>query len=59
MITFYIAHAVLSELLARPLDWTYPVARLAHSIGNVPMPGLQEPGSKQRVAGPVESKKKR
>ena len=59
LLTFYIAHAVLTELLGHPLDWTQPLARLAHGIGNVPMPGLQELGTKQRVAAPAESKKKR
>ena len=60
VLTFYIAHAVLSELLARPLDWTLPLARMAHALGNVPMPGLQPVGpSKSRVGGPPESKKKR
>lgn len=54
--TAFVAHAALSELLGRPLDFTQPVASAAHYVCNVPVPGL-EALAKQAV--PAESKKKR
>ena len=53
----FVAHAVLSELTGRPLDFTHPVSRAAHAVCCVPMPGL--PGVTAKPPGPAESKKKR
>ena len=38
--TVYVVHGLLSDLLKQPLDYTYPLAVVAHNITNVPMPGL-------------------
>lgn len=39
--TIFILHALASDLVGRPLDYTYPLARIGHAVTNVPMPGLQ------------------
>lgn len=44
--TVFIVHGVLSDLLKQPLDWTHPLAVMAHAVANVPMPGAQ-PAPKQ------------
>ena len=53
----FVAHAVLSEVTGRPLDFTLPVGRAAHAVCCVPMPGLVAASAKP--AAPAESKKKR
>ncbi|KAL3159054.1 hypothetical protein ABBQ32_011052 [Trebouxia sp. C0010 RCD-2024] len=48
--TVFVVHGLCSDLLRQPLDWTHPLAVLAHKIANVPMPsaqgGVKKPQSK-------------
>jgi len=37
--TVFIVHGLLADLLKQPLDWTHPLAVIAHAVANVPMPG--------------------
>ena len=37
--TLYVVHGLLSDLLKQPLDYTHPLAAIAHTLTNVPMPG--------------------
>ena len=53
--TVYVVHGLLSDLLKQPLDWTHPVAVVAHTIANVPMPG-QLPASKQTQNKPSKQR---
>ena len=42
LVTFvFVLHGLCSDLLRQPLDWTYPLAIVAHKIANVPMPSAQ------------------
>ena len=51
--TTFILHGLMSDLLKQPLDWTHPLAVVAHKIANVPMPGgqpsVKKPQSKQAL----------
>lgn len=51
--TTFIVHGLLADLLKQPLDWTHPLAVVAHKIANVPMPGgqpsVKKPQSKQAL----------
>lgn len=48
--TVFVVHGLCSDLLRQPLDWTQPLAVLAHKVANVPMPsaqgGVKKPQSK-------------
>lgn len=45
--TAYVVHGLLSDLLRQPLDYTNPIARVAHAIVNVPMPNAPSAAVKQ------------
>ena len=54
----FVVHGLCSDLLRKPLDWTHPLAIVAHKIVNVPMPsahsGAKKPQNKQ-AALPAKS----
>lgn len=53
--TAFLAHGALSDLAGYPLDWTAPLAWLAHALARVPMPGAL-PGAAARAAASVDSR---
>jgi len=61
--TLFLAHGALSDLVSAPLDWTHPLAALAHAMARVPMPGAKTgagmAASVDSRALPPESKKEK
>ena len=53
--TVFIVHGLLADLLKQPLDWTHPVAVIAHAVANVPMPGTQPAVKQGRNTRPAKS----
>ena len=53
--TAFLAHGALSDLAGYPLDWTHPLARLAHALARVPMPDAL-PDAARRAAASVDSR---
>ena len=54
----FVVHGLCSDLLKQPLDWTHPLATMAHKIANVPMPNAQAAGKKpesKQAALPAKS----
>lgn len=54
----FVVHGLCSDLLGKPLDWTHPLAIVAHRIANVPMPGAQSAAKKpqnKQAALPAKS----
>ncbi|KAK9840818.1 hypothetical protein WJX81_006890 [Elliptochloris bilobata] len=55
IMTAFLAHGALSDLVGHPLDWTYPLARVAHALARVPMPDALA-GAAGRAAASVDSR---
>lgn len=51
VIAILVAHGVLSDLSGRPLDFTYPIAKAAHTLTLIPMPG--QPANTAAKASPA------
>jgi hypothetical protein len=41
IVTLFVLHGILSDIVGSPLDFTYLPARITHALVNVPMPGLE------------------
>ena len=54
----FVVHGLCADLLGKPLDWTHPLATVAHKIANVPMPSahtaVKKPQNRQ-AALPAKS----
>ena len=57
IISLYILHGTLSDLVGVPLDYTHHLAKLTHTVSNVPMPRHAE--LPELTGSVVQSKKDR
>ena len=56
--SMFVVHGLCSDLLRQPLDWTHPLAIVAHQVANVPMPSAQKAAKKpqnKQAALPAKS----